>query len=589
MNNLHANDINKIKHNDDILTNPIDICNSFNKYFINLTCQQNSNVDNLSYKSSLPAYNPYSMFLKPIDENETYNIIMSLRNSKSGGYDGIITKILKICAQYITLPLTHIINLSFSDGIFPHRLKYCIVKPLFKKGDKLLMDNHRPITLVPILSKVLEKAVHTRINDFLVKHNVLCPEQYGFRKGCSTTLACFDLVRSITESINKNTPVMSVFLDMSKAFDFVNHSKLMHKLEVYGIRGRVLEWVGSYLADRMQSVEIKSMSTSSSSRTILKHTYRSEYRAINTGVPQGSILGPLLFLLYINDLPRATTHKSILFADDTTLVVGCDGLDTFELNINKGLTDIIEWMKMNDLHININKTKFIQFTSYNSNSVSLKINYGGDTVNEENVIKFLGIMIDKHLNWKAQIDYICGRLNRFVFALKKVRETVGIESALMAYHGYVSSVLSYGLILWGNSVDVDRIFKIQKKCIRVLCNARISDSCVPLFRKLNILPLPCLYIRDVCVFVNSHPEYFKKRKEVIQRRTRAHIMSLLCKPPCRKDMYKRNVFNMSIVIFNHLPQNLRTLSGNMFKSKLTKWLMEKGFYSVKDYLSHKDL
>jgi hypothetical protein len=589
MNKLHENEINKIKYGGDIISDPSKICNIFNDYFIDLTSKQNSTPDKTSYNSSLNSYNSHTMFLHPVDVKETYNIIMSLKNSKSSGYDDITTKILKHCAPYITLPLAHIINLSFSDGLFPQKLKFCIVKPLFKKGDKLDTENYRPITLVPILSKILEKAMYRRINNFLTKHDTLCSEQYGFRSGRSTSLACFDLVRSVTEGINNGTPVVSIFLDMSKAFDFVNHCKLLHKLEVYGIRGRVLEWIESYLIDRMQCVEIKSISAAESKNSILKQTIRSDFRASNCGVPQGSILGPLLFLLYVNDLPRATTQRSIMFADDTTLIVKCERKENFELNANKALIDIIKWMKLNNLNINTNKTKFIQYKSYNSKSIPIKIEFDHKIIDEVNSMKFLGIMIDEHLNWKDQIEQICNKLNRFVFALKRLRETVSKEAALTAYHGYVSSVLAYGLILWGNSVEVDRVFKIQKKCIRAISNVKMDASCVPLFRKLNILPLPCLYIRDVCVFVNCHQGLFIKRSVVIQRQTRPHIMSLLYKPPCRKDMYKRNIVNMSIVLYNKLPNELRALSGQIFKRKMTKWLFEKCFYSVKDYLNYKNV
>lgn len=163
---------------------------------------------------------------------------------------------------------------------------------------------------------------------------------------------------------------------------------------------------------------------------------------------------------------------------------------------------------------------------------------------------------------------------------------MSVEAALTAYHGYVSSVLSYGLILWGNAVEVDRVFKIQKKCVRVITSSWWDESCVPLFKKLKILPLPCLYLREICNFVRSHHSYFKTRGEVLERQTRVKIMKLLYHPRSHKMIYKKNIFNMCIVIYNHLPEELKLLEGNAFKRSLTNWLLECCFYSVKAYLEH---
>jgi hypothetical protein len=576
-----GNNILDINFNNDIHSNPLDICNIFNNYFIDLASSHSSTAG-ASYSSYLPATNPYTMFLRPIDEREIFKIIMSLNNSKSCGHDNITTKIIKLCAPWLCIPLSHIINLSFVEGIFPRALKTCIVKPLFKKGDKRNLNNYRPIALIPIISKIFERSVHTRLNEFLTKFNLLRPEQFGFRKGKSTALACFDFIKYVTESLNDKTPIMAVFLDMTKAFDFVNHSKLLHKLERYGVRGRVLDWIKSYLEDRKQCTEISKISEENG--VLFKKTYRSQFRLTNTGVPQGSILGPLLFIIYINDLPNAVSCKTIMFADDTTLLLKCNNNLTYERDLNNVLMNVINWMNINDLQININKTKCMQFLSYNSADIKLHLNYNNENVDKVDAFKFLGIMMDKHLNWKLHVDQVCASLNRFVFALKRLRDTVSPEAALTAYHGYVSSVLLYGLILWGNSVDVDRVFRIQKKCVRVICNAWFDDSCVPLFKKLHILPLPSLYLREVCVFVKKHQYYFSKRGENSQRQTRLKGKNLYLKPQCHKDVYKRNAFNMCIAIFNRLPEELKKLEGNLFKSKLNSWLLDKCFYSIRLFL-----
>ncbi|KAI5640836.1 reverse transcriptase (RNA-dependent DNA polymerase) domain-containing protein [Phthorimaea operculella] len=480
-----------------------------------------------------------TLFLRPVTETEVYNIIMSLKNSKACGYDNITTKILKMCSLQICYPLAHIINLSFLEGTFPDELKVSIVKPLFKKGDSLDPTNYRPITLVPILSKVFEKALQVRLNEILTKYGILQPEQYGFRKGSSTTHACFELIRTISSNINCSMPTAATFLDMSKAFDFVDHSILKEKLSRYGIRGKTLDWIESFLADRKQCTEITKLTKIN--KVLHRVAYRSNFKINNTGVPQGSVLGPLLFLLYVNDLPRATEQTCVQFADDTTLIVKCNNNQQLEPNLNSALTDKVSWMERNNLKINVNKTKLMQFLSYNASPLQIDVNFKGQKVEEVDNIIFLGITIDKHLSWKDQIEAVCNRLSRFVFALKRLRDTVSVEAAITAYHGYVSSVLSYGLMLWGNSVNVERAFILQKKCIRVLCNAWFDDSCKPLFKKLEILPLPCMYIRDVCVFVNAHPSYWRKRSEVFQQQRRQKYMNLLYQPTCRKVKKVTNV------------------------------------------------
>jgi exonuclease III len=587
-NNLNENDIHSLQSNNQLFSNPNDICDILNTYFIDST-KLKATLPNMlpprSQNCSASPANQHTIFLNPVNEAETYKIIMALSNSKASGHDSITTEILKLCASYICIPLTHVINLSFVEGIFPKDLKYSIVKPMFKKGDKQDPCNYRPIALIPIMSKIFEKAFHARLNNFLTKYDILCPEQYGFRVGKSTTLACYDLVKYITESINNGIPITSIFLDMTRAFDFVNHSKLLCKLDHYGIRGKALDWIKSYLSDRMQCTEINKLVKTNN--VLIKKAYRSHYKVNNTGVPQGSILGPLLFVLYINELPKATPHKSILFADDTTIVIKCNDRMTYEQDINNALNDIIHWMNINDLNININKSKWIQFISYNSNILPITLKYNNENVEEVESFKFLGFTLDRHLHWKYHTEQVCNKLNRFVFALRRLRDTVSVEASLIAYHGYVSSVLRYGLILWGNSVDAERAFKIQKKCVRVICSSRLDDSCIPLFRKMRILPLPCLYIRDACIFVNTRLSDFRTRGDMMHRQTRKRIMDLLYKPLVTKAIYGKNVANMCIKLYNNLPDDIKVLRGNCFNNKLTNWLLDKCFYNVKNYLEYK--
>lgn len=236
------------------IKNPIDICNQFNNCFIELT--QNIDKNNHDVSNIDIDNNMNTIFLTPVNEIDIIQIIHSLNNTNSTGNDEVTTKIIKLSTKIIACPLSYLINLSFKEGVFPSKLKESIIKPLFKKGNCSDMGNYRPITLNPIFAKIFEKAMHDKIHSFISKCNIIVERQFGFRKNCSTTLACFSLVKLITEALDKKMSALSVFLDMSKAFDFVSYERLLYKLERYGIRGKAHDWLRSYLSDRQQKTVI---------------------------------------------------------------------------------------------------------------------------------------------------------------------------------------------------------------------------------------------------------------------------------------------------------------------------------------------
>ncbi|KAJ0170785.1 hypothetical protein K1T71_013557 [Dendrolimus kikuchii] len=357
------------------------------------------------------------MFLKPYGYDEIYKIIKTLNKTNAVGYDEVSTKIIKECATELTPIITYLINQSFEEGIFPDALKMAIVKPLFKKGDKNKVDNYRPITLVPILSKIFETAMKRRVSEYLDKNNILRAEQYGFQKGKSTVLACFNLVKNIMDNINDRNRVSVIFFDMSKAFDFVAHSLLLDKLENYGIRGPILNWFKSYLADRKQFVEILCEDKKNHLTGV-----NSEERYNRYGVPQGSVLGPLLFLIYINDLPNVITNKCFLFADDISVILTSpthSDINTYYNDINSSITSITDWLYSNNLYVNLSKTKIVQFGTHQSKDTLLNITHNGVNISEETESRFLGITLDKYLSWKPHVNNVCIKINKFVYVLHK--------------------------------------------------------------------------------------------------------------------------------------------------------------------------
>lgn len=577
-----VDEIQEVKIDNDIYTNPNEICEQFNKYYLNLTSQSSNSNKNPENKINHNLItNPNTIFLTPIDSHDMFNFIKSLKNKNSTGYDLINTKMIKLSSTYISSPLCYIVNLCLTEGHFPNRLKYSIVKPLYKKGKRIDINNYRPITLIPILSKVFEKVIYSKLYCFLDQYNILSNKQYGFRKGFSTTFACFTLIKHVTESLNNKMLPISIFLDMTKAFDYVCHNNLLDKMYCYGIRGKAWDLLESYLSNRQQCTEITRIVNKT------RKNFRSTFSINRYGIPQGSVLGPLLFLIYINDLPHITTHDCILFADDTTITLNSTKGNE-KNDIIKTLENINNWMTRNNLIVNIEKTNIIQFqtnTRIFKDKLFKHVTFNNKIINCISSTRFLGIYVDNFCNWKDQIDILCNKLDRFVYVLRRIKDISSQNTSVLAYNGYVSSLLRYCIVIWGNSVEVHRVFVAQKKCVRAICGASYLDSCRPLFKKLNVLPLPCLYIFESAVFVQNHKYIYLTNGDMKYRSER--YKNKLYMPPQRLTLFSKNCYCMSIRIYNHLPNTFTNLTINVFKKRLFNLLIDKLYYTINDFLSDK--
>lgn len=299
-----------------------------------------------------------------------------------------------------------------------------------------------------------------RVLNFFNKHNVLANEQFGFRRKRSTQTAIYTLMRYIANNINNRTPSSALFLDLSKAFEFVNHSILFEKLHRYGIRGPALQWFESFLSNRKQFTRVTKFNNATNNLEVID----SKSRCVSCGVGQGTILGPLLFLVYINDLPQAiTSGNCVLFADDITIVMDCKDTDTHDSVVNNTFKDVINWLDSNALKINIDKTKLIYFRSIKAKYQYFTVKHKGQCVQQIHSTKFLGIMVDEHLTWKEHVDNLCKKINKFVFALQKITNVASREIALLVYHAYVCSIIRYGILIWGYSCHMAQVFLAQKK------------------------------------------------------------------------------------------------------------------------------
>ena len=469
-----------------INSNPVSIAKSFNSYFSSVADSVRSKIP-VSYKhfsDYLPPPNNHSLFLVPCDADEVMWNISFLNLNKATGPNSIPGKILDLLKREISYPLSLLINLSFTTGVFPSALKIAKVVAVYKnKGSPLMCSNYRPISLLSNIDKIYEKILYKRLHIFLTKHKILFPQQFGFRKSHSTSHAVLSIIQKISDALENGKFAYAVFIDLEKAFDTVDHSILLHKLNHYGIRGLPLALIKSYLSDRSQFVSVSGINSSTST---VKH-----------GVPQGSVLGPLLFLLYINDLSRAIRHGDVLhFADDTNLLHINRSLPLLQKLCNKDLRNLCFWLSANKISLNASKTEFLCFKPYTNNDnikykdFTCRLKIQRNVIHPSNFLRYLGVLLDEDLSWKPHIDLIKSKLKRANGFLSKLRHYLPESILLQAYYALFHSHISYCSQAWAQpSPAIDPICKLQNKAVRLITFSHYKAPESPIFSALEVLRL----------------------------------------------------------------------------------------------------
>ena len=544
---------------------------SFNDFFVSISDEIVHNIT--PSKKQFSQYFPNTargtgFAFQPVSFNIVRECISHLKNSKSKDFLEIDTRLVKTVKNLIVYPLTKLINEAILTNTFPDILKTAKVIPIFKnKGSIENLSDYRPISILPIISKILESVLKTQINDYFERDGLYFQGQFGFRHKKSTTLAINSLTSHICEGFEKGLDTFASCLDLTKAFDCVSHNILLSKLKFYNFDSPSIDMLRSYLSNRTQFVSFNGIS---------------QRKNIRCGVPQGSVLGPTLFLIYINDLVNHNLKQNlILFADDTTIYESYHPSATEIANINICDTreSVAEWFSANGLSLNAAKTQDMNF--------SVRTNRTKDRLvaNCQDEVRFLGVHLDGGLTWENHVIQLSSSLSRTVYLIRNLSGCVSLKVLMTAYHSLFNAKMSYAILAWGHSAHAKKVFGMQRRCIRVILNMGYRDDCRGAFRKLGILTLPCVFILQCLLYIKENQQSFVLHSEIHDYQTRTN--NNIIPNYLRLARTRVGVEYHCVKFFNVLPVTVRNVNNKEFKTCLKRYLIEKEFFSFDEYLKNK--
>ena len=460
------NGASSIKINDSYVHGQ-EMSNAFNEYFskIGKTLHKNFPANVKKRHTKTPSSYKAQFVFKDVTQDEIENIIKTLPVNKATGPDNLPAKLLRHVASVISSPVTHIINQSLRTGIIPSEWKCARVTPIFKGGDKACMENYRPISVIPILAKIMEKIVYKQLFQYVTDNNILSDCQSGFRPMYSTQSALLNVCDKWLVAIDNGNIVGVVMIDLKKAFDTVDHKTLLEKLEVYGFSEITLEWFKNYLTGRKQFTSVNG--------------YISDKEDIVCRVPQGSLLGPLLFSIFVNDMPNNTHCCDLaLYADDTCLFTSSKDPREITRKLNEDLLSLSNWLKDNKLMVNPKKCEVMfigtrQRLQRVHNSLNdCRVYIDDMEIRKVEACKYLGVVIDQNLLWHNQVDHVKKKIIKCMYLLKRLRPYITKDTALLFYKSVLQCHFDYCSPVWANASKsyLTQLQTLQNRSLRIVMN-----------------------------------------------------------------------------------------------------------------------